>query len=202
VSRTRSGIRWPLFAIVLTLSLAVSAALFVAVAQGVLAASFLISNQEFKETAERVESFGVIQYGAVDTRYDGTNVPVSVTGTRLSRVTGVCQSVVARDVPFVGTFTVKLNAERVTARDSYRDVVQSIDGTVTAENPNNGIAAGASRKGPGIKEGDKADPGSSAQEADSIVVTDSKQILVAVSARITQISGSSLRFYKGVNECF
>lgn len=202
MSRTHGRIRWRLFAVVMVPSLAASAALFVALAQGALAASFLISNQQFKVTAERTEGIGLIQYSAVDRRYDGKLVPVTVTGMEQSKTTGLCQSVVARNIPLIGTFTVKATAEQVTSRDTYTDSVRSDSGTVTLKNTNNGIAAGASTKGPGIKKGDKTDPARAAQEAETIVVTDSKQIVLATSARITRISGSSVRLYKGVHECF
>lgn len=202
MSRTHGRIRWRLFAVVMVPSLVASAALFVALAQGALAASFLVSNQQFKVTAERTEGIGLIQYSAVDRRYDGKVVPVTVTGLKQSKTTGYCQSAVARNIPLIGTFTVKVTAKQLTARDTYTDTVQSDSGSITLKNTNNGIAAGTSRKGPGIREGDKTDPGRAAQEADSVVVTNSKQIVLATSARITRTSGSSLRFHKGVHECF
>ncbi|MET7549709.1 DUF6230 family protein [Streptomyces sp. NPDC005500] len=198
----RGRIRWRLFAVVMVSGLVASAALFLALAQGALAASFLISNQQSKESAERVEGTGVIQYGAFDRRYEGEIVPVLVLGLKQSKIMGFCQSTVVRDIPLIGTFTVKVTARQVTAYDTYRDVVQEDNGTVTLKDTNSGIAAGASRKGPGINEGDNTDPASSAQEADSILVTDSKQIVLATSARIARVSGRSVRFYKGVHECF
>ncbi|MFE2472635.1 DUF6230 family protein [Streptomyces mirabilis] len=183
-------------------TLTASVGLFVALAQGALAASFLISGQEFKVSAERIEGTGVIQYGAFDRQYDGKNIPVVVTGYKKLTTIGLCQSVVARDIPLVGTVTVKTTARRSTARDAYSDVVQTDDATVTIKNSRNGIAAGASRKEPGINDGDNTSPASVAQDADSIVVTNSRAIVVATSATIITNEGSSLRIYKGIKECF
>ncbi|MGN9796439.1 DUF6230 family protein [Streptomyces sp. OZ13] len=182
-------------------SLAASAALLVSVAEGALAASFLISDQKFKVTAERIEITGAIQYGALDKRYDGTVVPVTVSGADRSTSYGVCQSTV-QHIPLIGKVTARVTAKRVTALDSYSDVIESSQGTVTDKNRRTGIAAGAAKKGPGINPGDNVDPASAAAEADSSVITDSRSILVATSARVTQTSGVSTRIYKGVNECF
>lgn len=199
---TRGKIRWRVFSIVIAPSLAASVALFIALAQDVLAASFLISNQKFKVSSERVEGTGLIQYGASDRRYDGKIIPVLVSGLKQSKTTGFCQSVVARDIPLIGTFTVKVTIKQVTARDTYSDVVQADDGTVTLKNTITGIAVRVARNGPGVKKGDNTDPAGSATEADSIVTTNSKEILLATSARISESSGGRLRFYKGINECF
>ncbi|GGW62708.1 DUF6230 family protein [Streptomyces xantholiticus] len=199
--RTRGRTRWKLFSILMLPSLAASAALLVAVAQGALAASFLISNQKFKVTADRIEVTGAIQYGAFDKRYDGKVVPVTVAGAAHSTSYGVCQSTVQR-IPLIGKVTVRVTAERVTSQDSYSDVIQAHQGTVTTKNSRTGIAVGVATKGPGVRPGDNVSPTSAAQESDSSVVTDSRSIVVATSARVTKTIGSSTRIYKGVNECF
>ena len=200
--RTRGRTRWRLFALVMAPSLAASTALFVAVAQGVLAVSFLVSNQNSKVSAKHVEGTGLIEYTAVDRRYDGSLVPVMVAGLRHSKSEGVCQSTVFRNIPLVGTITMKATTKQVTADDAYTDGVKASVGSSTLKNVNNGIAAGASTKGPGIAEGDKANPGNFAEEADSISVTDSKEIVVAASARISRSIGATLKYYRGVHECF
>jgi hypothetical protein len=199
---THGRIRWKLAGTIIVPSFAISAGLLIAVAHGVLAVSFLVSNQEFKVSADRVEAAGIIQYGTVDRRYDGKLVPVTVQGVKKSTSYGLCQSTVARNVPILGTFTVKVTTDKVVARDSYADIIQSNTATVISKNANNGIAVGVSEKGPGVQQGDKVDLGSFAQEADSVVVINSRQIVLASSATYTNVSGSSLRFYKGVRECF
>lgn len=194
--------RWRLFAAVMVSNLTASTALFVALAQGALAASFVISGQEIKASAERIEGMGAIQYGAFDRQYDGKNIPVVVVGYKKVTSINPCQSVVVRDIPLIGTITVRTTARRTTARDAYSDLVQTDDVAVTLKNSRNGIAAGASRKGPGINKGDNTSPGSIAQDADFVVVTNSRAILVATSATYTTIEGNRLRIYRGVKECF
>ncbi|MFE4922316.1 DUF6230 family protein [Streptomyces sp. NPDC056661] len=183
-------------------SITASAALLIAVAEGALAASFLISNQETKLSADRTEGIGAIQYGAFDKRYDGKVIPVLVSGFAYTKITGACQSLLVRDAPLVGTFTVKITTERLTARDAYSDLIQDFSGTSTAKDAIGGVAAGATTKEPGIRKGDNTDPASAAQEAGSVLVLNSKQIAVATSVTISTSSGRSVRFYKGFNECF
>lgn len=182
--------------------LTVGAAMMFALAEGVLAASFVISNQQFKVAADRIEGSGLIQYGTFNKRYDGTIVPVLVFGLSRSKTTGLCQSTVVRNFPIVGTITMKVTAKQVSARDSYSSVIKAMDGTVTLKNSKNGVATGSTVSGPGVRQGDKVDPASSAQEAEEFTVTKSKQIVAATSASITHITGSKVRFYRGVNECF
>ncbi|MFE9500812.1 DUF6230 family protein [Streptomyces collinus] len=195
-------VNWKLFAVVLTSGLAASSVVFIGVSQGAIAASFLISGQPSKVYAKRAEGTGLIQYGAFDRRYDGKIVPVMVSGLRESTIKGLCQSTILKDVPLVGTITVKVTADEVTARNAYTDVTESISGVSIVRYSESGIAAGAARKGPGVKAGDKTDLASPATDADSVSVTDSKQIVLASSAEITTSTGSVLRFHKGANECF
>lgn len=54
-SQARGGTRWKRFAVVMVPSLAATAAIGVALSQGALAASFSVSGQEFKVTADRLE---------------------------------------------------------------------------------------------------------------------------------------------------
>lgn len=200
----RGRTRWKVFALVMSLGLCAAAALFVAMAHGALAVSFLISDQPIKSSAERIEGTGFISYGAYDKQYDGDIVPVTVSGLRKARITGLCQSVVTRGVPLVGTVTVKLTAGRdapVEARDFYSDVAQS-SGTVTYRNHNGNIAAGASTKGPGIQTGDHVNPAGSAQEADTVVLTDVEQIVWASSSSYLKMTGFKVRVHSGLNECF
>ncbi|MFF7476728.1 DUF6230 family protein [Streptomyces sp. NPDC008092] len=197
-----SRIRWGIFAGVMVASFAASAGLFIAVAQGVLAASFTISNQEMKIFTERAEGAGLIQYTATDRRYDGKRIPVLVSGLRFSKSKGICQSTVFRDIPLIGTYTVRVTTEESTAHDSYSDVIRTVAGATTVRGERSGVAAGADTEGPGIKAGDKVDPAGAARDSDSIVVTDSKQIVLATTTGSSESSGVSVRIHRGLDECF
>jgi hypothetical protein len=203
-SLARGGTRWKRFAVVMVPSVAATAAIGVALSQGALAASFSVSGQKFKVSAERLEGTGFVQYGAYDEQIGGKNVPVAVSAFKSAKISGMCQSVVTPDIPLIGTITLKLNAGNetpVSAQNLYIDVDQ-LNANATFKNINIGVAAGASTKGPGINKGDHASPAGFAQEADSAVLTDVKQTAWATSAGTFKLSGLSMRLHSGVNECY
>jgi hypothetical protein len=203
-STTRGGTRWKRFAVVMVPSVAATAAIGVALSQGALAASFSVSGQQFKVSAERLEGKGFVQYGAYDAQVGGKNVPVAVSAFKSAKINSMCQSVVTPDIPLVGTVTLQLNAgqkDPVEAENLYIDVAQ-LDANAEFHNINIGVAAGASTKGPGIAKGDHASPGGFAQEADSATLTDVKQTAWATSAGTFKLSGLSMRLHKGVQECY
>lgn len=205
-SLVRGGTRWKRFAVVMVPSVAATAAIGVALAQGALAASFSVSGQEFKVSADTLHGDGFVQYGSLDVQHGGKVIPVAVSAFTDATITGLCQSVV---VPTpIGDVTLKLTAgnggKKVTAHNLYIDLDQ-LDADATFTDINIGVAAGDSTKGPGIKPGDKADPGSFAQEAASADLTDVKQTAWATSAGTFRLAGLSLRVHKGSGpsvECY
>ncbi|WP_329174536.1 DUF6230 family protein [Streptomyces sp. NBC_01477] len=208
-SHVRGGTRWRRFAVVMVPSVAATAAIGVALAQGALAASFSVSGQQFKVSAETLHGEGFEQYGALDVKQDGKYVPVAVSAFTDATITGLCQSVV---IPTpIGDVTLKLKAgnggrgHEVTAHNLYIDLDQ-LDADAVFTNINIGVAAGAKgQPGPGIKDGDKTDPGSFAQTAESADLTGVRQTAWATSAGTFTLSGLSLHVGlgsgKGV-ECY
>ncbi|MCP9206474.1 DUF6230 family protein [Streptomyces cucumeris] len=203
-SLARGGTRWKRFAVVMVPSVAATAAIGVALSQGALAASFNVSGQQFKVTADRLDGKGFVQYGALDTQHGGKTIPVAVSAFKNAKIKGLCQSVVI-PVPVFGDVSLKLSAgngsKQVEAKNLFIDLDQ-LDADATFRGINIGVAAGDSTKGPGIKKGDKALPGSFAQEADSATLTDVKQTAWATSAGTFKLSGLSMKVSKGKNECF
>jgi len=205
-SLVRGGTRWRRFAVVMVPSVAATAAIGVAVAQGALAASFAVSGQQFKVTADTLHGEGFVQYGALDIQHNGKAVPVAVSAFTDATIGGLCQSVV---VPTpIGDVTLKLTAgtgsKKVTAHNLYIDLDQ-LDADATFNNINIGVAAGSSTKGPGVKDKDRTDPGSFAQEADSVDLTDVEQTAWATSAGTFKLAGLSLKVHRGSGskvECF
>ncbi|MFD1830189.1 MULTISPECIES: DUF6230 family protein [Streptomyces] len=205
-SVARGGTRWKRFAVVMVPSVAATAAVGVALAQGALAASFSISGQQAKVSVDRLDGEGFVQYGTVNVKHNGEKVPVAVSAFKDADLRGLCQSVVV-PVPLFGDVSLKLTAGNdgkvVEAKNLYIDLDQ-LDADATFTNINIGVAAGATTKGPGIKKGDAAEqlPGSFAQEADKAVLTDVKQTSWATSAGTFKLSGLSMKVAKGKNECF
>lgn len=203
-SVARGGTRWKRFAVVMVPSVAATAAVGLALGQGALAASFNISGQQAKITADRLDGTGFVQYGSLDRQHGGKQIPVAVSAFKSAQITNLCQSVVV-PVPVLGDVSLKLNAggggKRVEAKNLYIDLGQ-LNADATFRNTNIGVAAGDSTKGPGIKEGDAALPGSFAQEADSVTLTGIRQTAWATSAGTLKLTGLKMNVSKGKNECF
>ena len=208
-AQTRGGTRWKRFAVVMVPSVAATAAIGVALAQGALAASFSVSGQQFKVSAQKLEGTGFLQYGAVDAQHGDKHVPVAVSAFKSATITGLCQSVVIPNLPFgIGDVTMKLTAggsgaSPVEAKDLYIDL-DNLNADATFTNINIGVAAGDSSKGPGMHSSpsELADPGSFAQEADKAELSNVQQTAWATSAGTFKLSGLSMHVNKGDNECY
>jgi hypothetical protein len=187
-------------------SVAATAAIGIALSQGALAASFSVSGQQFKVTADKLDGTGFVNYGAYEKQVGGKNIPVSVLGFKNAKITNLCQSVVTPDIPLVGTVSLKLKAgtkagKPVVGKNLYIDTAEA-DADAVFKTINIGVAAGASSKGPGISKGDNASPYGFAQEADRAIFTGAKQKAWATTAGTFKLSGLSIRLHKGAEECY
>lgn len=208
-SQVRGGTRWRRFAVVMVPSVAATAAIGVAMAQGALAASFSVSGQDFKVSADKLDGTGFVQYGSIaegtDLKGNPAANPVAVSGFKTADITNMCQSVVTPDVPIFGSVSLMLKAGTgatpVHAENIYLDVAD-LDADATFTNIDIGVAAGKATKGPGIQKDTKANPFGFAQQADKAVLTKVKQRAWATSAGTFKLSGLSLRLHKGVKECY
>ena len=203
-SVTRGGTRWKRFAVVMVPSVAATAAIGVALSQGALAASFSVSGQSFKVTADSLDGKGFVQYGAIDSGKTG-NHPVAVVGMKSANINNLCQSVVV-PVPVFGDVSMKLSAGSdpaapVEAKTLYIDA-DDLKADATFKNIDIGVAAGDAKKGPGIHQGDKADPNSFAQQADSVHFENVKQRAWATTAGTFKLSGLKMSVKKGKHECY
>jgi hypothetical protein len=203
-SLARGGTRWKRFAVVMVPSVAATAAIGVALSQGALAASFSVSGQQFKITADRLQGIGFVQYGAIDSTKAGKK-PVAVTGFNSAKIRNLCQSVVV-PVPVFGDVTMKLGAgaaggPEVEAKKLYVDA-DELAANATLNNVDIGVAVDETTKGPGPNKGDKYLPGSFAQQAESATFTDVKQRAWATTAGTFKLSGLKMAVKKGKSECY
>ncbi|GAA3492006.1 DUF6230 family protein [Streptomyces cremeus] len=191
-------------------SVAATAAIGVAMAQGALAASFSVSGQSFKVTTDKLDGEGFVQYGSLakgnDLKGNPTLHPVAVSGFKKATISNMCQSVVTPDVPVFGSVSLMLKAgtdaaNPVVAENLYLDVAD-LDADAEFSNIDIGVAAGQAKKGPGIQKGTEANPFGFAQQADRAVLTNVKQRAWATSAGTFKLNGLSLRLHKGVKECY
>ncbi|MER6030823.1 DUF6230 family protein [Streptomyces sp. NPDC001851] len=215
-SQVRGGTRWKRFAVVMVPSVAATACIGVALAQGALAASFSVSGQEFKVTAQSLHGQGFAQYGAVDQGYTLTGGkaahPVAVSSFQSATIRKMCQSVVTPDIPLLGDITLRLEAgdspdkdHQVQAERLYIDV-DTLDADATFNNIDIGVAAGDTGKdkggkGPGMKGGgEAANPFGFAQQAESADLTNVHQTAWATTAGTFKLSGLHMSLHRGKGE--
>lgn len=204
-SQARGGTRWGRFGMVMVPSVAASAAIGLAIAQGALAASFSVSGQEFKVTAGRLVGEGFVQYGNVVTPPGRDAEPVAVSAFDTAEINDLCQSVVIPDVPLVGTITLKLEAggdpdKPVKAENLFIDVSQ-LEANAVFTNVDIGVSVDHTTKGPEPQGG--VLPGSFTQQADKVTLTNVEQQAWATSAGTFRLHGLHLSLHRGdEEECF
>ncbi|WP_328501586.1 DUF6230 family protein [Streptomyces sp. NBC_00457] len=208
-SQVRGGTRWKRFAVVMVPSVAATACIGIALAQGALAASFSVSGQSFKVTADKLVGKGFSQYGAIDagTTLDGKNTahPVAVSAFKTASITNMCQSVVTPNIPLLGSVSLTLKAggggTPVKAENLYIDV-EELEANAVFKNIDIGVAAKDAKKGPGMKENETSNPFGFAQQADEATLTDVKQTAWATTAGTFKLSGLKMSLSTGVKECY
>ncbi|MEU6401160.1 DUF6230 family protein [Streptomyces sp. NPDC046985] len=208
-SQVRGGTRWKRFAVVMVPSVAATAAIGVALAQGALAASFSVSGQSFKVSADKLTGQGFAQYGALDSGYtlDGQKTihPVAVSSFKSASINNMCQSVVTPNIPLLGSVSLMLRAggdKPVEADNLYIDVAD-LNADAVFNNIDIGVAAKDAAKGPGMKgNGEMANPYGFAQQADSATLTDVKQTAWATTAGTFKLSGLKMSLATGAKECY
>ncbi|WP_155060643.1 DUF6230 family protein [Streptomyces blattellae] len=212
-SQVRGGTRWKRFAVVMVPTVTATAAIGVALAQGALAASFSVSGQSFKVTADYLHGEGFQQYGAMDvgTSLDGKTEqhPVAVSAFRDARIQNMCQSVVT-PIPLFGNVTLRLTAgdsnnkdRQVSASNLYIDLDELATDNAVFHGIDIGVAAGKAGKGPGMKEGsNQANPNGFAQQADSVDLYGVEQRAWATTAGTFTLPGLHMSLSRGTNECY
>ncbi|MFF9128013.1 DUF6230 family protein [Streptomyces sp. NPDC014889] len=213
-SQVRGGTRWKRFAVVMVPSVAATAAIGVALAQGALAASFSVSGQSFKVTADKLVGKGFVQYGAMDSGYTlegkDTAHPVAVSAFKTATINNLCQSVVTPvGLPGLPKVSLILKAgggdKPVKADNLYIDVAD-LQADATFKNIDIGVAAKDAGKGPGIKAGEveqkKTNPYGFAQQADSATLTGVKQTAWATTAGTFKLSGLKMSLSTDAKECY
>jgi len=190
-------------------SVAATAAIGVALAQGALAASFSVSGQQFKVSADQLEGDGFSQYGALDSGYtlDGkkTTHPVAVSAFKSATIKGLCQSVVTPNIPVLGSVSLILHAgggEKPVEADNLYIDLDDLSADATFTNIDIGVAAGSASKGPGIKSGDTANPNGFAQQAEHASLSGVKQTAWATTAGTFKLSGLKMSVSTGTHECY
>jgi hypothetical protein len=165
-------------------------------ANGAIAASFAVSGQTFKVSADKLEGEGFVQYGGVVRDKAGNAHPVAVSAIEDATLHNLCQSVKVPNLPVVLTINAGGGGDPATATNLLIDM-QQLEGDATFTNIK--IGRDASDLGAGA-----AAQGSFGQNADSVVIDDLKQVAWSTSAGVFTLNGLRLKVNVGADakECF
>ncbi|MEV0977576.1 DUF6230 family protein [Streptomyces sp. NPDC049915] len=194
-------IRWRRFALLAAPGCAATAALGIALAQGAVAASFAVSGQQFKVSADSLTGQGFAQYGTIDTNARGDLLPVATVGIRTARINNLCQSVVTR-LPVLGNISLTLTAGAgdtpVEAENLFLDATQ-LEGDAAFHTIEIGRDASTLDKGP---DGAQGMQDAFSQQADDLQINGLRQVAWAANAGTFKLSGLKMKIAKGKKECF
>ena len=106
-SAVKGRTRWKRFATVVVPATFIAGAIVFGQATGAIAASFSVSGQQFKVSADKLEGTGFVQYGGLATEKGGNpanpadpkNHFVAVSGIRKAKLYNLCQSVKVPGLP-------------------------------------------------------------------------------------------------------
>lgn len=211
-SQVRGGTRWKRFALVMVPSIAATAAVGVGLAQGALAASFSVSGQDFKVSADKLDGDDLLQYGSVakGKSADGKNDvahPVTISGFSRAEITNMCQSLVT-PIPGLGNITMQLRTGNkgtpAVAKNIYLDVAE-LDTDAEFTDLDIGVAVGsaADKDHPTAPQANTmASGGLFSQRAKKAVLTKVRQKAWATTAGTFTLPDLKLRLLSGDQPCY
>lgn len=189
---------WRRFGLAAGVVTTMTAAVLVLISNGALAASFLVSGQQFKVSADTLDATGFVNYGWIDQHAGNSPEPVAIAAMKRAELTNLCQSVLTT-LPIVGDISLKLTAGKetpVVATNMFVDMSQ-MDGNATFTNIEIGRDASDLKKGPG-----QGMQGLFGQQADKVEILNLKQVAWATTAGQFKLNGLHLEVKLGDEECF
>ncbi|GDY31786.1 DUF6230 family protein [Gandjariella thermophila] len=196
---TQGGrIRWRRFLAVFAAAVISAGGLMFGMARGALAVSFAVAGMPFKVSADLLQGFGFVTFGAVDRELTGRLHPVQVNAFRQVTLYGFCQSIVTPHVPFIGDVTLLTTAPSSTGVNLVTDL-EFLAGDVTYNNVDVNIDASTVFKGP---PGVRGVPGTSGAQANAVTVRNLRNVAWATTAGTLHQPGMVTRVLIGRHECF
>lgn len=205
VSTPESHTSWKRFALFSIPAGAAIGGILMAMASGALAATFSISSQEFKISADEMTGTGFAQFGWINATVREQPEPAAVAGIREAEIVGLCQSVLTTEFPMVGNISLMLTAgdagTPVRASELIIDMNQ-MDGNAEFDNMEIGRDASTLDKGPdGLGRG-QGHTDLFGMQSDTIYVENLEQTAQAASAGTFRLHNLSLGVSLGDDECF
>jgi hypothetical protein len=192
---------WRRFAVAVGVPAAVAAGMLFGMANGAFAASFAVSGQDFKISADRLEGDGFAQYGGVVKDAEGHEIPVALSGIKNAKLYKLCQSVRVKDAPMSLTITAGDEKGKPAKATDLLIGVKDLRGDATFKNINIGQDAGTLRSGGA---GAHGETGGFGQQADSVTIVGLRQTAVSTTAGTFTLNGLHLKLNFGSKpkECF
>lgn len=203
-TRTMQGrTRWRRFALVTAPAVLATGGILVAMADGALAASFAVSGQQFKVSADKLVGKGFVQYGGTAnevgaTATNGKAHPVAVAGIGTATITNMCQSVDVPGTPIALRLTAGDNGTEAVASNLMFDMTD-MRGDAVFNDLNIGQDASTLNAVPGAT----GRAGTFGQQASSVTLVGVKQVAYAASAGTFTLPNLHLQIrLDGTGACF
>lgn len=198
VAQVEGRTRWKRFGVMMVpATLAVGGIVF-GLANGAIAASFTVSGQSFKISADQLRGTGFKQFGGLDRTNAGQSIPVATATIDSATLSNLCQSVLVPGLPVKVVLRIEAGSgdNPVTANNLVIGA-QSLQGDATFTNIQIGRDGGELSGNPALN-------GSFAQSADAVTITGLKQVATSTSAGTFNLNGLNLRILTGdaAQECF
>jgi hypothetical protein len=184
-----SRTNWRRFALAATIPTVVAGGLVLAMANGAIAASFAVSGQTFKISADRLDGTGFTQYGSMVAEKNGTPHPVAQSGIADAKLTNLCQSVKVPNLPISLVIRAGGGGNPAHATDLLINM-DELNGNATFTNINIGQDASTlNAAGPAAH----GAAGAFGQQADKVVIDNLRQISWSTSAGSFALTGLNLK---------
>ncbi|MEU3019635.1 DUF6230 family protein [Nocardiopsis sp. NPDC007018] len=192
------GTRWRRFALAAVPGFVAAGVLGAMTTQGLLAASFAVSGDSFKMSADSLVGTGFSQYGDVANSVDGSARAVGLSTVNSAELENLCMSSLW-DLP-IGEATLVINA-------GASSPVEGSNLVIDIEQLQGNAEFGAIEIGRDASTLDKAEGGQGPAggfglQADTITVSDMEMTTWAVSSGSLRLSGLNLAIKPGNHECF
>jgi hypothetical protein len=181
---------WRRFAVAVGVPAAVATGLVVGIANGAFAASFAVSGQSFKISADRLDGDGFAQYGGMVKDAKGNAIPVAISGIHSAKLANLCQSVKVPNLPVSLTIRAGREEGQEAKATDLLIGVNELSGDATFKNINIGQDASTLSKG---GDGATGDVGAFGQQADSVVITGLRQTAYSTTAGTFTLTGLNLK---------
>ena len=186
---------WRRFAVAVAVPTAAAGALVFGMTSGAFGASFAVSGQAFKISADKLDGTGFSQYGGKETTASkdggsGKDIPVAKSGIASAKLYNLCQSVRAPGSPISLTIRAGRDADRPAKATNLLIGMSELSGDAVFTDIN--IGADASTLGLGGPEA-KGEFGAFGQEAKHVVIDDLKQTAVSTTAGTFTLTGLNLK---------